>query len=240
MSKFVISKEAKREKRIRVQRSLKELKILLRVVLAVFLMIIGYNLSKSTFFEDLSRVFKEIAMGPEKEGEGEKAKYSWYEENEETGDKQISLTPGEREIITEVENKMKKPLFRTTIRAVYVAKREAWKSSNRTIFRSYTAHFIANNLNSLAFQGKTRPRVHFFMRKRRVYLRARKMYKNAVARLPPLFPDRMSDDLQPIMSSEELATMYHFPLRTTGNLAPSLGKVESRKAGPPPNLPVEE
>jgi hypothetical protein len=41
------------------------------------------------------------------------------------------------------------------------------------------------------------------------------------------------------MSSEELATMYHFPLRTTGMLSPSLSKIESKKAGPPPNLPVE-
>jgi len=193
---------------------------------------------ESTFLDDLTNVAKEVALGPEKKGDS----YSWpmYERNEETGEREMALTPGEREIVTEIENKMKKPLYRTTIRAVYVARREAWKPSNRTIFRSYAAHFIANNLNTLGFQPKTRPRVHFFMRKRRVFLRARKMFKNAIARFPPLFPDRMSDDLQPIMSSEELATMYHFPLRTTGNLAPSLGKVESRKAGPPPNLPVEE
>jgi hypothetical protein len=181
-------------------------------------------------------------MGPEKEGSGESASYSWapLEKDEETDELRISLTTGEREIITEVENKMKKPLFRTTIRAVYTAKREAWKSPHRIIFRSYAGHFIANNLNMLGLQSKTRPRVHFFMRQRRVFLRARKMFRMAVLRFPPLFPERMSDDLQPILSSEELATMYHFPLRITGMVTATLGNVESKRAGPPPNLPVEE
>ncbi|MEI7424803.1 MAG: hypothetical protein WCK10_01645 [Candidatus Staskawiczbacteria bacterium] len=194
---------------------------------------------ESTFLEDLAKVGKELAMGPEKEGEGDSASYFW-EENEETGEKQISLTPGEREVITEVEKKMSKPLFRTTIRGVYVAKREVWKASSRVMLRSYTSHFIANNLNWLGFQGATRPRVHFFLRKRRVFLRARKMFRNTVLRFPPLFPERMGCDLNPIMSSEELATMYHFPLRVSGMVSPTMGKIESKKAGPPPNLPVDE
>ena len=195
---------------------------------------------ESTFMEDLTLVAKQVAMGPEKEGTGEKVSYSW-EEDEETQEKVISLTPGEREVLTEIENKMKKPLFRTTIRGVYVAKRENWKASNRIIMRSYGAHFITNNLNYIRFEAsKTRPRVHFFMRKRRVFLRARKLFRNSVLRFPPLFPDRMSEDLQPMMSTEELATLYHFPMRTTGMVAPSLEKIESKKAGPPPNLPIEE
>lgn len=192
---------------------------------------------ESTFFEDLTQVAREFFLGPKKEGES----YTWeYEVNEETKEREMALTPGEREVVTEIENKMKKPLFRTTIRAVYVARRDKWKTPNRIIMRSYTSHFIANNLNSLGFQSKTRPRVHFFMRKRRVFLRARVMFKNAIQRFPPLYPDRMGKDLNPIMSSEELATMYHFPLRTTGMIAPTLEKIESKKAGPPPNLPIGE
>ena len=61
-----------------------------------------------------------------------------------------------------------------TIRGVYVAKREAWRASNRTLSRSYMGHFSIQNMNFLSFSGKTRPRIHFFMRKRRVFLRARK------------------------------------------------------------------
>ena len=149
------------------------------------------------------------------------------------------ITPGEREIIAEIENKMKKPVFRTTIRGVYVAKRENFKVPHRVIMRSYMGHFATVNLNHFRFQPKTRPRVHFFWRERRVFLRARKMFRNTVLRFPPLFPNRMSDDLNPILSTEEMATLFHFPLRVTGMVVPTMAKVESKKGGPPPNLPVE-
>ncbi len=193
-----------------------------------------------TLLEDLFYLVKQVAMGPEKEGSGEGAKYSWLEQTKsETGEREMVLTPGEREIITEIENKLKKPVFRTTIRGVYVAKRDAWKAPHRVTLRSYMSHFATINLNHFRFQAKTRPRIHFFMRKRRVFLRARKMFRMAVLRFPPLFPDRMSDDLNPILSTEELATMYHFPLRVSGMVAPTMSSVESKKAGPPPNLPVE-
>jgi len=193
-----------------------------------------------TFWEDLMHVGKEIVLGPEKEGDGESASYSWVPQNkEETGEREMVLTPGEREIITEVENKMKKPLFRTTIRGVYVARRDAWKAPHRIIMRSYVSHFITTNMNVLGFRGETRPKIHFFWRKRRAFLRARKMFRMSVLRFPPLFPKRLSDDFNPIMSSEELATVFHFPLRVSGMVTPTMGKVESKKAGPPPNLPVE-
>jgi len=193
---------------------------------------------KISFFDELFHVFRDIIAGPEKDGES----YSWpkMEEDEETGEMRISLTPGEREVITEIENKLKKPAFRTSIRGVYVAKRDAWKSPHRTLMRSYMGHFSTDSMNSLNLSGKTRPKVHFFMRKRRVFLRARVMFRNTIARLPALFPDRMRGDLCPILSSEELATLYHFPIKVTGMVTPTLEKIESKKAGPPANLPINE
>ncbi|MGD0576531.1 MAG: hypothetical protein ABSA74_00440 [Candidatus Staskawiczbacteria bacterium] len=191
-----------------------------------------------TLMEDLAYVGKQIAMGPEKEGSGESAKYSWLPQNkEETGEREMVLTPGEREIITEVENKMKKPVFRTSVRGVYVAKRDAWNSPNGKIMRSYASHFLTANLNTLGFTGDTRPKVHFFWRKRRVFLRARKMFRMSVLRFPAAFPD--PHRYCPILSSEEMATLYHFPLRVSGMVGPTMAKVESKKAGPPPNLPTE-
>jgi len=191
---------------------------------------------KITFMQDLAHTFGEIIAGPAKEGDS----YSWIplEEDEETGELKISLTPGERDIMTEVENKLKKPAYRTTIRGVYVAKRDSWSASNRIIARTYMGHFLTANMNSLGFTNKTRPRVHFFMRKRRVFLRARKMYKNAVLRFPPMYPDR--HELCPIMSVEELATLWHFPLRVSGMVTPTMVKVESKRVGPPANLPIDE
>jgi hypothetical protein len=132
---------------------------------------------------------------------------------------------------------MKKPVFRTNIRGVYVAKRENWKAPHRVITRTYMGHFITANLNEFRFQGETRPRVHFFMRSRRVFLRARKMFRMTVLRFPPLYPNR--HNLCPILSTEEMATLWHFPLRVSGGSL-AMDKIESKKAGPPPNLPIEE
>jgi len=190
---------------------------------------------KLTFMDELSYVFKVLIGGPKKEGES----YEWPElmKDDETGEREMALTPGEREVVTEVENKLKKPVYRTTIRGVYVARRDAWRAPNRVLSRSYMGHFATGNLNSLGFSSETRPRVHFFMRKRRVFVRARKMFKMSVLRFTPKFPDR--HEICPIMSTEELATLYHFPIRVTGMVTPTLEKIESKKAGPPANLPID-
>jgi len=65
------------------------------------------------------------------------------------------------------------------------------------------------------------------------------MFRMAVLRFAPLFPERLAKDCNPILSTEEMATLFHFPLRVSGMISPAMGKVESKKAGPPPNLPVE-
>jgi hypothetical protein len=176
---------------------------------------------ETTLMEDLAYMGKQVVMGPEKEGADESAAYSWIpQQKEESGEREMVLTPGEREIVTEIENKMKKPLFRTNIRGVYVAKRENWKAPHRVIMRTYMGHFLTGHLNYFRFQAKTRPRVHYFMRKRRVFMRARKMFRMTALRFPPLYPDRQ--DLCPILSAEELATMYHFPFRVSGMVAKTM------------------
>ena len=193
---------------------------------------------ETTFLEDLGYVARQVIVGPEKEGSGEKATYKWIDQaKSEEGEREMIMTPGEREVITEIENKIKKPVFRTAIRGVYVAKRENWKSSHRTLVRMYLSHFSILNLNRFTFSGKTRTKVHYIWRKRRVFLRARKMFKNSVLRFPPLFPDRKS--VCAILSTEEMATIFHFPMKITGLVAPTMARVESKKGGPPPNLPVE-
>lgn len=192
----------------------------------------------TTLVEDLMYIARQVLLGPDKEGSGEKASYTWLPQNkEESGEREMILTPGEREIITEVENKLKKSAWRTNIRGIYIAKRDVWNSSHKVITRTYMGHFGTSNMNYLGFVNAARPKVHFFWRKRRTFLRARKMFRNAVLRYPPLFPDR--EDGCSIFSSEEMASLFHFPIRTTGMIAPTMTKVDSKKAGPPPNLPVE-
>jgi len=193
---------------------------------------------ETTLIDDLIYVFKQLILGPDKEGSGEKASYKWApQQKEESGEREMVLTPGEREVITEIENKMKKPLFKTVLRGVYIAKRDNWKASHKVLARSYFSHFGAQNMNQIRLNVATRPKIHYLMRQRRAFIRARKMFRMAVLRLTPAFPNRQK--FSSIFSTEEMATLFHFPLRITGMVAPTMSKVESKKAGPPPNLPVE-
>ena len=190
------------------------------------------------FFEELFHTFSELITGPQKTGTGDSASYEWVPlAKSETGEREMVITPGEREIITEIENKIKKPIFRVNMKGIYVAKRENWKSPHRVILRAYASHFASLNFNYLRFSGDTRPKVHYIMRKRRAFIRARRNIRNAVLRFPPHFPNRKKDCA--ILNSEELATLFHFPMKISGLSAPSVERVESKKAGPPPNLPME-
>lgn len=194
---------------------------------------------KTTWFDDVMKTIGEIIFGPKKEGSGEKATYKWISssDDEREGEREMVLTPGEREIVTEIENKLKRPIFRTTLRGVYVAKRENWHTSNGKVARAFFSHFQTLNLNHIRFTTSTRPKTHYVFRKRIPFLRARRMFRNTVLRYPPMFQDRSSETV--ILNTEELATLYHFPLKISGVVLPTLPRVESKKAGPPQNLPIE-
>jgi len=167
---------------------------------------------------------------------------------------ELRMTPGEREILKGVENKISKQGFKTWIRIVYLYKRDAThRHGNHKIVRSYFNQFMSENLNTLVFWGPSRTRIHYWLRNRRLYLRKRKNFRNYVLRLPSLYPRTMSGEprfsfgIMPrgpgirgtiILNSEELATIYHFPAKITV-LAPDIKPVGAKKGGPPPGLPVE-
>jgi hypothetical protein len=192
---------------------------------------------EKTFLQHVQEVFFHLIAGPKKEGEGEKASYKWLEsEATESGEREMVLTPGERELLTEIENKIKKPIFRTVIRGMYVAKRENFSSANRMLGRIYLGRFVGGNYNSLSFSKVTRPKTKFLFRKTIPLIRVKKMFRNYILRFTPLFPNRKGETS--LMNSEELTTLYHFPVKITGLVSPTMTRVESKKGGPPPNLPM--
>jgi len=156
----------------------------------------------------------------------------------EEGEKEMIITPGEREILSAIEEKIKKLAYKTNIRGLYVAKRSAFKGDHGKIVRAYFTHFAAQNLNHFRFSAKTRTKVHYFMRNKRKVLRQRKIFINYILRFPPLYP-KMTGEINPIMNSEELATLFHFPTKVSGISVPTVVRVEAKKGGPPPDLPVE-
>lgn len=187
-----------------------------------------------TISEGLSQIGYDLIFGPKQEGET----YKWVESAKtEEGERELLVTPGEREVITEIENKLKKPVFRVNITGFYVAKRENFKMANRILTRSYFAHFMTSNLNFIRFSTITRPKTKYFFRKQVPFIRTRRMFKNYVLRFPTLFPNRKRECA--ILNTEEMATLFHFPIKIAGMVAPTMSSIQSKKSGPPPNLPIE-
>jgi len=161
------------------------------------------------------------------------------------------LMPAEREIIEGIENKIKKYGYKTSIRILYLYKKdEPHFDGNSKIGKAYFNHFMTENLNTLIYWGPTRTRVHYWLRERRLYLRKRRQFRRYIERLPSYFPRTMEGELPfwhlgpkgPgirgtfVLNTEELATIYHFPAKV---ITPAITPVEAKKAGPPPSLPVE-
>lgn len=158
---------------------------------------------------------------------------------------EMKLTPGEREIITALEEKMSKPIFSCGIRFIYLGKRETWFKSNFRLAFAYFNGYATTNLNAIFPTGQTLTKIKksFFLptnwvRARRHYLRCRRLFRNYVKRLSPLFP-RQAGKLNFMMNIEELASLFHLPGQAIAS-TPFMERIEAKKGEAPSHLPVEE
>lgn len=150
---------------------------------------------------------------------------------------EMKLTPGEREVLAAVEEKASKPLYKTNIRGVYVYKRDARYGPHGRIARAYFVHFTTNNLNGIRCYSKTRTKIHYLFRKRRLFNRKRQIYNRYLKRFPPNFP-KLDGPGTLVLNIEEVATIIHFPINAS-DLPSSVPRIWAKKSTPPPNLPIE-
>jgi len=155
---------------------------------------------------------------------------------------EMKLTPGEREVISGVEQKIAKRGFRTNIRFIYLGKRDVFFKAKLRLVLSFFSAFFTQNLNALVPSGKTLTKIHKswflplnLLRNRRLYLRKRAIFRRYRLRVNPYFP-RPGGTF--ILNTEELATIFHFPGRRVAS-APFVERIESKKGEAPPGLPTE-
>ncbi len=148
------------------------------------------------------------------------------------------VTPGEKNVMEAIENKFSKYIFRVSIRGLYVYQSNAYNPNNVGIIRSYFPHFGAQNLNSIILSLKTRTKIQYLFKKRRVYKRKKNIYSRYIKRLPPSYPKSMDGHGVMVMSSEEMATIVHLP-SNAGNLPPGVPRVYIKRGSPPPGIPME-
>jgi hypothetical protein len=151
-----------------------------------------------------------------------------------------TLTEQEKESVKAIEQNLSKVPFDCGMRAVYVAEKDKYrKSSEAGLVGAYT-NFSAPTLNTLKavekpgfdypwqdWSGKKTEK-----QKKEIF----EKYQCRAFFIPQYIPHAIEEDKSFVMTTEELATIYHFP----GQVArtPSLSRVSAKRVEPPTNLPV--
>lgn len=148
-----------------------------------------------------------------------------------------NLTDIQKDTIKAIERSLTKPAFECMIRTLYLAKKEAFSSVSQAGLGGSFRQFGSNNLNGFKpgwgtgydfpwqdFRGKKKAK------NERQVLEA---YKRRSFFHPP-FKNFHGKPF--ILTTEELATLFHFP----GGVAqtPTFSRLVSKKAEPPANLPI--
>jgi len=152
---------------------------------------------------------------------------------------EMKLTPGEREIVQAIEEKISKFGYDCCIRYIYLGKRDVFfKPRARPPFGFFKEVSTAN-LGGLKPEKtrftKVKSVPFWFLDARRLYLRKRRLFRYYCKRWFPLFP-RPGGTY--VLNTEELATLYHFPGRIVAP-APAVPRIEAKKGEAPPGLPIE-
>lgn len=143
----------------------------------------------------------------------------------------LMMTPGQREVMEGIERKIAKLGFETTIRFIYVDKREAFSRDNVAAVTGFFRQFNTQDMNLLKPDKKTMTgSVHGLFKQTRLNMRRRVIHDK--------YKWLSFNGHKPILNIEELATIFHFPI--FGVSPAFLEKIESRKGGPPARIPMIE
>lgn len=144
----------------------------------------------------------------------------------------MKLSPGEAEILRAIETNLGKYVYEGNLRFLYISNRKIY-SPPRGVASTMAAfnQFATVNLNAFT-PDKTKTKVTpWFFEDRRLYMKRRKIFRYHTKRLWPWHRKPY------VFSTAELATIYHFPGRTSVP-AISVPRAELKKGETPPNLPT--
>ncbi len=144
----------------------------------------------------------------------------------------IKLTPGQRDIVAAIERKISKIGFRVKFRMVYWGRRDTFlKGRGVNAVVGAIKQFTALNLNGFKTSKLITTKADYILTKQRITRKQKKILRAYKLRSP-----FRGAGLGRILNTEELATVYHFPVMTVR--APLVRKTELKKAEPPFTLPV--
>ncbi len=194
--------------------------------------IIGFLLAPFTWFANFS--YKKAVLGGHERPESEnRPKNNW-----------LSMTEGEKERVSLIERKIGKQGFKSKVRFLYIAPKDKFDPMKKSMITGAYRPLGSVMTNKIRPDvGKTWTTVDYMFSKtlEKPYLdwllkyKKRMMFRGYKSRTIliglPMF----------ILNTEELATLYHFPITTKTTTAPtSIEKTTSRKSQAPVDLPVGE
>ncbi len=142
---------------------------------------------------------------------------------------QFRLTPVEKDVLQAVEESLNKKAFLTKIRIIYIGPRQDFRREYISGMGAYFNQFSDPNLNVLVQDKETKTFAGYWLRKQRLEWSQRKIFSRYVS--------RDNDGPNMYLNTEELATIWHLPDMSA--VSPAITRVEAKKGGAPPNLPVE-
>jgi len=142
---------------------------------------------------------------------------------------EFKLTPGEKEILKAVEENLSKNMFRTKMRVIYLGKKEGFNMSFVNGFFGALRQFNSLNLNGFKPNNISKTFAYYVSVDKRANYRKRKIYRR--------YRDRDLDGVKFVLSTSELATVYHFP--DMGVKSPSVSRVGAKTGTAPYNLPIQ-
>lgn len=151
------------------------------------------------------------------------------EKKESLGTSFFSLSSGEQEVVKAIERNISKLGFNTMIKFLYIARKDIFSSANISAVIGSFKQFNTLNLNGFRPNVTTMPLARHFFKKKKILLKKRLLFN--------FYKERRWMSNFFIFNTEELATVYHFPITTVKS--PSLVKIEAKKGEPPPTLPVK-
>ena len=147
----------------------------------------------------------------------------------------LNLSPGERSTMEAIETNISKIGLETVIRWIYLARPDVFNFLAVPAIGGIFKQFNSQSLNGFAGNGKVVTSVNYWFEKTRNMLRKIRLYKSY--RLRSAFHPPYNGRSKPmVLSSSELATIYHFPGMVVSSAA--VPRIEAKRGAPPTNLPV--
>lgn len=145
-----------------------------------------------------------------------------------------NLTKGQMEVISALERSISKPGFDIGLRSIYIAPKDIFNGGNIPMLMSLLKPFNSPTLNS--FKPKNNTSFDYPWQDWNK-IRENKLKKDllyAYKKRSYFFAPQKEKHC--ILNAEELATIFHFPGTVVGT--PTLGRLLSKKAEPPSNIPT--